>query len=163
MTMKRAIPSILALLAASLALPPTGVCATRREPVRQERPAAQQPDEEPEESPRNNRKKRAQITFEEDFHHFGKEIGKDAGKISHDFRFTNTGDMPLVILDVLISCSCLQSSYDKRPVAPGESGSIRLTLDPRKSAPDFFYKKVQVISNAENRRETLVVEGRVIP
>ena len=40
------------------------------------------------------------------------------------FRFTNTGQTPLLLRDVRPSCGCTGAEWEKRPVAPGETGEI---------------------------------------
>ena len=36
------------------------------------------------------------------------------------FTFTNVGNQPLVINQVVASCGCTVPKYDKRPIAPGQ-------------------------------------------
>ncbi len=45
------------------------------------------------------------------------------------FTFTNIGNAPLVINQVVASCGCTVPSYEKRPVAPGQKGSINITYN----------------------------------
>ena len=40
------------------------------------------------------------------------------------FTFTNVGNAPLVINEVIASCGCTIPKYDRRPIAPGQKGSI---------------------------------------
>ena len=54
----------------------------------------------------------------------------DFGKIKqgdspeHIFKFTNTGNEPLIIADAKGSCGCTVPTYPKEPVAPGATGEI---------------------------------------
>lgn len=41
------------------------------------------------------------------------------------FRFTNTGDQPVVITDLKSSCGCTVPQLEKRQYAPGEGGEIK--------------------------------------
>ena len=38
---------------------------------------------------------------------------------SADFKITNTGNNPLVIFRISVSCGCTRATYDKQPIAPG--------------------------------------------
>lgn len=68
-----------------------------------------------------------EFTFEEDFHDFGNI--KEGETATHEFKFTNTGKAPLVITSARGSCGCTVPEYPKTPVAPGESGSIKVSFD----------------------------------
>ena len=46
----------------------------------------------------------------------------------HTFEFTNTGNQPLIIMDVKPSCGCTHVDWDKQPVLPGQTGHISLGL-----------------------------------
>lgn len=52
--------------------------------------------------------------------------GKPAGAI---FRFTNTGDKPLKILDFAPSCGCLTPRLEKMDYQPGEQGRFVVVAD----------------------------------
>lgn len=53
------------------------------------------------------------------------------GDVSHDFSFTNTGDKPLLIKNVITSCGCTSAKWSKEAYQPGEKGSIRMTYHPK--------------------------------
>ena len=79
----------------------------------------------------------AHLALEHPTHDFG-DVPRKGGDLVHEFRFTNDGTAPLVILRAMTSCSCLKTSYPKRPVAPGDSGVIRVVYEPHKSEPGVF-------------------------
>jgi len=66
------------------------------------------------------------ITFEDTSHDFG-TIAEDGGNVTHEFKFTNTGDAPLMIVNASASCGCTRPSYPKKPVAPGKTDKIKVT------------------------------------
>jgi len=67
------------------------------------------------------------MKFDKEIYDFGKiKIGD---KVTHDFKFSNTGKSPLIITDATASCGCTKPEWHKSPVKPGESGYIRVTFD----------------------------------
>ncbi len=67
------------------------------------------------------------VEFETMEHDFGLvEPGKT---VRHEFRFRNTGSVPLVISDVRTSCGCTIPLWTREPVAPGDSGKIVVQFD----------------------------------
>lgn len=90
------------------------------------------------------------------------DVPRRGGDLVHEFRFVNDGTAPLVLLRVATSCSCLRGSFDKRPVAPADSGVIRIVYEPHKSEPGTFNKVVQVYSNSTGGRELITVQGNSI-
>ncbi len=70
----------------------------------------------------------SEITFEDTKYDFGK-IKKSAGKVSHYYTFTNTGNKPLMI-EVKPGCGCTVGDYPKDPIAPGAKDSIKLEFNP---------------------------------
>jgi len=64
------------------------------------------------------------------------------------FRFTNTGDAPLLVTSFKSSCGCLVPDYDREPVFPGRPGIVRLKYDTRRQGP--FHKSATLYTNAMN-------------
>ncbi len=77
-----------------------------------------------------------------------------------NFPFTNTGNAPLVILKVDVSCGCLTPAFSRQPVMPGGKGSVRITIDVRSQRGDFN-KIVFIKSNAVNDVELLKITGYI--
>ena len=63
---------------------------------------------------------------------------------------------------VVTSCSCLKAHFHRRPVAPGDEGSIRIVYEPQKSEPGVFNKVIQIYSNAADGREVITVQGNAL-
>ena len=87
---------------------------------------------------------------------------RKGGDLVREFTFTNDGTVPLVVTRVITSCSCLKASYFKRPVAPGESGTISIIYEPHKSEPGVFNKVIQIYSNSVDGRDVITVQGNSI-
>lgn len=80
--------------------------------------------------------------------------------VTHEFKFTNTGDAPLVISSVQASCGCTVTEYSKDPIAPGGQGFVKATYNAAKAG--VFTKTVTVNANAEEKVVQLVIKGEVV-
>ena len=76
------------------------------------------------------------------------------------FKFTNTGDSPLVITQVKTSCGCTVPSYSRTPVLPSESGEIKIKYATNRIGA--FKKTITVISNASEPNKILYIKGNVL-
>ncbi len=77
------------------------------------------------------------------------------------FRFTNTGDAPLLVTSFKSSCGCLAPYHDREPVFPGRSGTVRLKYDTRRQGP--FHKTATLHTNAVNDPEIVLrIKGTVL-
>ena len=104
----------------------------------------------------------AMLSFEKTEHNFG-EVPHKAKQIECSFDFTNDGSAPLVITKIVTSCTCTKADYPKKPVMPGQKGSIRIIYEPSKKDAGMFYKAVEVYSNsADAKRKTIVIRGKAI-
>lgn len=100
----------------------------------------------------------AEFKFVEETHDFGKiPQGKP---VTYEFKFTNTGDTPLIITSVEASCGCTVPKYSSTPVKKGETGVITATFNAAAVAP--FNKVITVKSNARTPVKTLYIKGEVI-
>lgn len=72
----------------------------------------------------------------------------------------NTGDSPLVIVDVSTTCGCTAATYDKRPAKPGESLRVQIKMTPKDTG--FFDEVVMVRYNSINNQPVKVkIKGNV--
>ena len=101
------------------------------------------------------------IAFQEKIHDFGK-IKEEAGVVTHDFKFRNTGNAPLIIQRVVSSCGCTTPTWSKEPITPGGEGFIRVAYNPR-NRPNKFSKTVTIYSNASSGPMMLRITGFVEP
>ncbi len=99
------------------------------------------------------------IEFVTTIHNFGTiTFGEPA---LYSFDFTNTGTESLVISNVKTTCGCTVPQWNSKPIAPGESSSITVEYDTKRSGG--FSKGITVFSNAINKQVNLVIEGEVTP
>jgi hypothetical protein len=102
------------------------------------------------------------IQFQTKHHDFG-TIREEVGTITYDFRFTNTGNSPLLIYKALASCGCTTPLFTKEPIAPGASSLIKVTYSTL-GRPGTFQKTITVYTNdAETDNVILSIEGSVTP
>lgn len=102
---------------------------------------------------------KARIEFFTTSHNFG-TISEKGGNVTVDFNFKNTGKVPLILRNVRSGCGCTILEWDKRPVAPGDTSSIKVAFDPL-DRPGTFVKSIAVNSNASNSVVTLTIRGNV--
>lgn len=101
-----------------------------------------------------------EIKFEKTSHNFG-EV-KEGKKAKYEFKFTNTGDEPLVIKNVNPSCGCTTSDEPKEPIKPGETETIEAIYNSQ-GRPGNFHKSITVKSNAKsNSTQVLSIQGNVV-
>ncbi|MEN1786366.1 MAG: DUF1573 domain-containing protein [Bacteroidota bacterium] len=78
------------------------------------------------------------------------------------FKFTNTGNAPLIITDAKSSCGCTVPQYPKNtPIAPGESGELLVKFNG--SGKNQVTKTVTVTANTEKGSELLRIKAFVNP
>lgn len=75
------------------------------------------------------------------------------------FTLVNTGDQPLVIIDVTTTCGCAQTLFDKHPVQPGESLHIKVEVTPENKG--LFDETITVKCNT-NQLIKLNIRGNTI-
>ena len=81
-------------------------------------------------------------------------VYKESDNGTRIFEFTNTGNAPLLILNVSSTCGCTVPSKPKTPILPGKNGKITVKYNMN---PGAIRKTIIVESNAVN-----VPEGKVI-
>lgn len=99
------------------------------------------------------------IEFEKTTHEFG-EIDENGGNAVYDFVFKNTGTTPLILTNVRASCGCTTPTWTREPVAPNQTGSVKVSYNP-KNRPGRFSKSITINSNAENMVVVLNIKGNV--
>ena len=100
-----------------------------------------------------------EIKFEKVVHDYGDVPFNGNGKC--EFRFTNTGNEPLLIQKPKSSCGCTIPSWPQEPILPGESDIIKVTY--RTNRPGIINKTVTVTSNAVNNPTVVLrIKGRVL-
>lgn len=76
------------------------------------------------------------------------------------YEYTNIGNAPLVLFDVISNCDCTEIEWSKEPILPGKKGVIKLKYTAE--TPGSIDKFVTVTSNANTYRVILWNKGKVL-
>ena len=101
----------------------------------------------------------ALMSFEKNTHDFGQIVSGE--KVSFAFRFTNTGDAPLVITNTRSGCGCTVGEYSRDPVAPGHSGRVTVMFNSA-GRRGFQSESIRIFTNGEPSEHLLRVTAEVI-
>jgi len=102
----------------------------------------------------------AQISFEISDHNFG-EVNQGE-KVEQTFKFKNSGNIPLIFVNVLTTCGCTIPEWPKDPVAPEAEGVIKVVFD--STAKIGRQNKVITIrSNSKGGDHRLRISAMVLP
>lgn len=96
----------------------------------------------------------AAITWEKKTHDFGNIVQGD--KVEHTFYFTNSGNEPLIITNVQVSCGCTTpKGWPRDPIPPGGQGEITVSFS---SAGKMGKqnKPVTLVTNAVNPQDNTI-------
>jgi len=77
------------------------------------------------------------------------------------FKFRNTGDKSLILVNVTAGCGCTIPSYSKEPLEPGQEGQIKVVFDTN-GRVGYQYKSVNVETNGQPGLTELIVTAEVI-
>lgn len=104
--------------------------------------------------------KLARITYEQDSYDFGEVL--EGAVVEHTFKFTNSGKVPLTILNARSSCGCTVPEWPKEQIPPGGSGAISAKFNTEgktKSQRKWIY----VTANTYPNETKVLLEGIVTP
>ena len=100
----------------------------------------------------------AEIKFQNEVIEAGVSDGKT--NVNVEFKFSNTGTIPLVINEVKGNCHCVQGKGPDRPVAPGDSSIITVSFDAA-GVSGTYQRTLMVQSNATRPSVELYVRGDI--
>jgi hypothetical protein len=107
-----------------------------------------------------NAQKQSDIKFEKTTIDFGK-FPESSPVQKCTFKFTNTGNAPLIINQAIASCGCTVPEYTKEPVAPGKTGTINVTYNGKGKFPGFFKKTITIRTNGKTEMTRLYISGEM--
>ena len=99
-----------------------------------------------------------QLVFSDRTYDFGEIVqGK---KVSYVFDFENTGNEPLLLVNIATTCGCTAPSWPRQPILPGEKGEVKVVFKTEgKSGAQS--KAVTVYSNANDSPHVLTLVGTI--
>jgi hypothetical protein len=100
------------------------------------------------------------MVFEEDKHDFGDITQGD--KVSYTFNFENTGDAPLLITNIKVTCGCTATDWSRDPILPGASSSITVSFNSTGKL-NKQNKVITIVSNASNPMPRLTIVANILP
>lgn len=75
--------------------------------------------------------------------------------------FSNSGDLPLVVVEVRTSCSCTTVEYSRKKIMPGQRSALTITMDPSKAPEGSFYRVLQVHSTARSGVQHITLKAEI--
>lgn len=100
------------------------------------------------------------LQFDKTEHDFG-EIEKGT-QVETVFKYTNTGEAPLVITDIKSTCGCtVPKDWSREPLASGESGQFTVKFNG--SGQNKVSKTVTVTANTEKGSEMVKITAFIKP
>jgi len=106
-------------------------------------------------------KKAPIMTFEKTTHDFG--TINEGDRVETIYKFTNTGNAPLIITKIKASCGCtVPTGWKKTPILPGETGEFTVKFNSR-NKPNKQRKSVTITCNTAKGRERVSFTAHVIP
>lgn len=98
------------------------------------------------------------IAFEETEHDFGTIV--NGTPVETKFKYTNTGDSPLVVSDIKSTCGCtVPSDWNKDPLAPGESAEFTVKFNGKGTPGNQVSKVVTLTTNTEAGTEQVKIKA----
>lgn len=104
--------------------------------------------------------KEAKIKFDKTTYNFG-DFSEKQPVQKCTFTFTNVGDAPLIINQATASCGCTIPKYTKKPVMPGQKGTINVTYNGKGRFPGHFKKAITVRTNGNPAMTRVYIEGKM--
>lgn len=101
----------------------------------------------------------AKFEFEEEVYNFG--TTREGKTVAHDYKFTNTGKVPLLIKDARSTCGCTVPDWPKEPIPPGEGGVIKVSFNTAGKTENQT-KPITITANTYPAKTLLRIEGYVI-
>ena len=99
----------------------------------------------------------AEMTFDMETHDYG--TIKQGANGTYEFKFSNTGNEPLIISTARGSCGCTVPTYPKEPIMKGQTSVIKVSYDTKRVGP--FTKTVTIESNGKTNPKMLTIKGVV--
>lgn len=106
---------------------------------------------------KSHEEKYTELKFERDTLGLGQvRLGES---IEVSFKYTNIGDLPLIIKNVQTSCGCTEAKWSREPLASLDSGEVKVTFKAENEG--HFMKSIFVVCNIWKKVYQLHINGEV--
>jgi len=99
------------------------------------------------------------MKFEEEVFDFGRITQGE--KVSHAFKFKNTGNKALIISGANGSCGCTVPEWPKEPVQPGQSNKINVVFS-SEGKSGLQEKTITIVTNCEPATKVIRIKADII-
>lgn len=101
-----------------------------------------------------------EISFEKMEYDFG--TAKEGDQVRYTYKFKNTGDKTLILINVKGSCGCtVPEDWPTNPIEPGGTGEIKVVFDSQGRVGNVR-KNVRVEANTNPTMNILSLSGVVV-
>ena len=98
----------------------------------------------------------AKFNFDQKEYNFGTvAVGT---KVEHDFYFTNTGKVPMIITDASSTCGCTIPEVPSEPIPPGGRSKVKVTFDSTGKI-GMQDKHVTIVANTYPKNTVIHMKG----
>jgi hypothetical protein len=80
--------------------------------------------------------------------------------VKHNFKFTNTGKIPLIITDVQTTCGCTVPDWNRNPIQPNATDEIRVQFN-TENKEGKQVKPITIVANTFPARTEINLVGVV--
>jgi hypothetical protein len=98
------------------------------------------------------------VKFNTEKHDFDKI--KQGVPVTFNFEFKNISDKPVVVENASASCGCTVPEKPEKPIAPGETGKIKVQFNAAAVAP--FTKDIYIKLAGVDQQKTVHITGEVV-
>ena len=98
------------------------------------------------------------MKFDEEVYDFGTITQGE--KVTHDFKFKNTGKKDLVISSANADCGCTVAEVPKKPIAPGEENIIRVNFN-SEDKHGMVTKEITLIINCIPNKQVIKIKANI--
>ncbi len=100
-----------------------------------------------------------EIKFENETYDFGRITQGE--KVTHAFKFKNTGNANLIISAANGSCGCTVPEYPKKPILPNEEAIVNVVFS-SEGKSGLVEKSVTLVTNCEPSTRIIYIKADII-
>ncbi len=78
--------------------------------------------------------------------------------LEHTFVYTNKGNVPLIINDFSVACTCTKVIYSKDPVLPGKTGTVKIIFD---TEDKYDYQDREILLSVNTKKKIVKLRFKV--